>query len=282
MTGQLEGLHGHFQLGGPRALHRHQLPAHDAGVASLFAATKFLVGLVPPAAVRILGRDDEVDGFLGRLPQGLVAGHQEGFPQNDRALAVGVHPGVAGRIGPQVAVRLLVADQPAQAAAQRSPCAAPTSVFGRPQVGQQSQRRGGRVAAHAAVQPPAPSGCCCWASQRSPRATAASVSVVPPSCLINSTRHPRIAGRDGHAAAVRAADLQLEPLHVRQIRVGRVDQPQLASLLVRRITVSRVWRSCRSVFSGTGKSNCTSSAGLAISSWPGRRIFVLTIAFSRM
>ena len=93
------------------------------------------------------------------------------------------------------------------------------------------------VAAESLRTPPSsrqrPSGCCCWAIQRSPRATAASVSVVPPSCLINSTRTRGSRAAMATLAAVRSSDLQFQPLQVGQIGVGRVDQPQFASVLIR-------------------------------------------------
>lgn len=60
----------------------------------------------------MLGLDDEIHRPLGWLAKPLVAGHGIGLAQDDRRLAVGVHP--ADSRPAQVAIGSLLPDQPSQ------------------------------------------------------------------------------------------------------------------------------------------------------------------------
>src|SRR5262249_61680644 len=86
-----------------------ELPAEEA------CGARVPWAVAPAAVVLVLGLDDEVDGLLGGCPQRLVPGDAVGLAQDHGADGVAVHVGVAAAAGPEVAVFLLVLDEPVDA-----------------------------------------------------------------------------------------------------------------------------------------------------------------------
>src|SRR5262249_59074009 len=84
-------------------------PAEDAGAPRLAGA------VAPAAVVLVLGLDDEVEGLLGVGPQRLVPGDAVGLAQGHGADGVAVHVGLAVAASEEVAVLLLVLDEPVEA-----------------------------------------------------------------------------------------------------------------------------------------------------------------------
>ena len=92
------------------------LPAEDRGIAGLAGR------IAPAAADGVLGVDDELDRALGRLLKLGVAREAEAFADGHRGDRVAVQVGHAGRADEQVAVGLLMLDQPLEPAADASWC----------------------------------------------------------------------------------------------------------------------------------------------------------------
>ena len=113
-VGHAPGFIGHGEVRGAGRLQGHELPADDARVAALRSRVRAYTA----SRRRCTGPSTtKSTAFWAGIAQLFVAGHREGFAQDDRRLAVRVHPLVAVGAGPQVAVLPLILDQPPQAAA---------------------------------------------------------------------------------------------------------------------------------------------------------------------
>lgn len=99
----------------------------------------------------MLGLHDEVDGPLGRLLQPRLPRHAERLAEGDRGDAVAVHHGLVGRPHRQVAVGLLVRDQPSQAAGDVVLVTAGERSVAVTEQRQERQARGPRVGGVAAL-----------------------------------------------------------------------------------------------------------------------------------